>query len=210
MAPISQTHPSPIWHMGDAIQALCDKFGAHGPFADLFSLMGQTDLDKIRHVATSVWGTDGQHSGQVAGSLLAVQHDLSYAAHDATPSWTGDANKAFAGSMDNLAKFFGTAGQDACDVGETLKKFADDADVSIGDGVAAVTGLIGAVVGALAGLAAGAITGPGDPVAAVVGAIVGLIIGLAFAYFGTLLPKIANCLSDMTDLAGQEPPTFKE
>lgn len=210
MAPISQTHPSPIWHMGDEIQALFDKLGTHGPFADLFALMSHTDLDTIRHVATTVWGVDDQQPGKVGGALDEVSKDLDYAAHDATPSWTGSANKAFAGSMESLSKFFGTAGQDSYHVGQGLKKFADDADTSLGDGVAAVTGVIGALAGGIAGLVFGLITGPAEPLVATVGAIIGLIIGLAFAYFGTLLPKIVNCLSDMSDLAGQEPPTFKE
>lgn len=207
MAPIRETHPHPIWGLGDYVGEFLEKFGFDSKIGWFFDLMPQGDLDDIKDVGERVWGTgsDFENIGAVTGALHHAATQLPVIRDEAGASWRGGAFDKFKEKLDLERDFVTTARGISQSVGQALIDFAKDADASLADFLGFEIGAVGAVVGAVVGVLGGP---PGIAVGAAAGALIGLAIGIAFAFFGVLLPKMLNAYQLLDELADQLPPDY--
>ncbi|MFC4857343.1 hypothetical protein [Actinophytocola glycyrrhizae] len=190
--------------MGDVIGKVLSKAGIDEAVGDFFNLMPQVDLDEIRRVGKEVWGTDLEAPGAITDALDQTARDLPRIVDDLGEGWRdSDAFARFKKHIDIDTPLYAKAAKTAQNVGQALVDFADAADSTLADKLAAIVGGLGALVGAGLGLLLGP---PGAAAGAGVGALVGLVVGIAFAYFGVLLPKVASALQTLDDLGDQFPP----
>lgn len=207
MAPIRETHPHPIWDLGDFIGELLKKAGVDKGLSVFFDLMPDVDLDEIRKVGKEIWGTDFENMGAVTGALNHAATEIPLIRDEIAKSWSGPAFDRFKDKLDIDQGFFETARGISQNVGQALVEFADAADASLADGLSLLVGVYGSIVGAAIGLIGGP---PGAAAGAVAGALVGLAIGIVFSFIGVLLPKMLQAFQALGELADQMPPDYKE
>lgn len=205
MAPIRDTHPHPIWDLGEYIGRFLEIAGVDAALSLFFDLMPDVDLDEIRRVGNEIWGTDLENIGAVTGALNHAATQIPLIRDQVGEGWSGEAFDKFKEKLDMEEGFFGTARGISQNVGQALVDFADAADASLADGLALLIGVAGAIIGAVVGLVGGPV---GSVVGAVAGALVGLAIGVVFAFIGVLLPKVVSALQALGDLANQLPPDY--
>jgi hypothetical protein len=208
MAPIRETHPHPIWDLGDYIGRFLEKAGVHSGLSVFFDLMPDVDLDEIRKVGNEIWGTDFESMGAVTGALNHAATQIPLIRDEMAKSWRGEAFEKFKDKLDIEQGFFEKARGISQNVGQALVEFADAADASLADGLSMLVGVYGTIVGAAVGLIGGG--PPGAVVGAVAGALVGLAIGIVFSFIGVLLPKMLQAFQALGELADQLPPDYKE
>lgn len=203
MAPVRETHPHPIWDLGEYIGAFLEKAGVNSMLSKFFDLMPDVDLDEIRRVGNDIWGTDLEHIGVVTGALNHAATQIPQIRDEVADGWSGGAFDKFKEKLDLDQALFETAREISQNVGQALVDFAGAADASLADGLALLIGVAGAIVGAVLGLFGGPV---GSVVGAIAGALVGLAVGVVFAFIGVLLPKIVSSFQALGDLASQLPP----
>lgn len=203
MAPVRETHPHPIWDLGEYIGAFLEKAGVNSMLSKFFDLMPDVDLDEIRRVGNDIWGTDLENIGVVTGALNHAATQIPLIRDEVADGWRGEAFDKFKGQLDLDQALFETARGISQNVGQALVDFAGAADASLADGLALLIGVAGAIVGAVLGLFGGPV---GSVVGAIAGALVGLAVGVVFAFVGVLLPKIVSSFQALGDLASQLPP----
>lgn len=200
MAPVSETHPCELWGYGEYVADFLELFDLPGKIGNFFDLMPQADIDQIRDVANKVWGTDLETPGAVRGGMSKVATDIPDIIEDVGKEWGEDAFEAFKEMLERDQSLFSSAAAIAENVGQALTDFADAVDQQLTDGVAMFIGVLGAIVGAIVG----SVVEPGGGTLA--GAIAGFAVGVAFAYYGTLIPKVVSALQATSDLSEQLPP----
>jgi hypothetical protein len=199
VAPVSETYPCELWGYGEYVADFLELFDIPGKRGNFFDLMPQADIDQIRDVANKVWGADLENPGAVRGGMSKVATDIPDIIEDIGKEWSDDAFEAFKEMLERDQSLFSSAAAIAENVGQALTDFADAVDQQLTDGVAMFIGVLGAIVGALVG-------SPGGPPGATAGAIAGFAIGIAFAYYGTLFPKVVSAVQATFDLSEQLPP----
>jgi ABC-type multidrug transport system fused ATPase/permease subunit len=207
MAPIRETHPHPIWDLGDYIGRFLEKAGVDRGLSVFFDLMPDVDLDEIRRVGREIWGTDFQNMGAVTGALNHAATQLPLIRDVVAESWSGEAFERFKNKLIFEQDLFEKARGISQNVGRALVEFADAANANLVDGLSMLIGVVGTIVGAAVGL----IGGPaGAAAGAVAGALVGLAVGMVFSFIGVLLPKMLQAFQALDELADQLPPDYKE
>lgn len=206
MAPIRETHPHPIWDLGDYIGEFLEKIGVNKALGVFFDLMPDVDLDEIRRVGREIWGTDFENMGAVTGALDHAATQIPLIRDEIAKSWNGEAFEKFKDKLDIEQGFFETARGISQNVGQALVEFADACDANLVDGLSLLLGVAGTIVGAVVGLLGGPV---GSAAGAVAGALVGLAIGMVFSFIGVLLPKMLQAFQALGELADQMPPDYK-
>ena len=206
MAPIRETHPHPIWDLGDYIGEFLEMMGVNKALGVFFDLMPDVDLDEIRRVGREIWGTDFESMGAVTGALNHAATQIPLIRDEIAKSWNGEAFEKFKDKLDVEQGFFETARGISQNVGQALVEFADACDANLVDGLSLLLGVVGTIVGAVVGLLGGPV---GSAAGAVAGALVGLAIGMVFSFIGVLLPKMLAAFQALGELADQMPPDYK-
>lgn len=206
MAPIRESHPHPIWDLGDYIGEFLEKAGVTKTLGIFFDLMPDCDLKQIRDCGKDIWGTDFENMGAVTGALNHAATQIPLIRDEIAKSWNGEAFDRFKDKLDIEQGFFETARAISQNVGQALVEFADACDTNLVDGLSLLLGVAGTIVGAVVGLLGGP---AGAAAGAVAGALVGLAIGMVFSFIGVLLPKMLAAFQALGDLADQLPPDYK-
>jgi hypothetical protein len=100
MAPVRETHPHPIWDLGEYIGRFLEKAGVDSMLSKFFDLMPDVDLDEIRRVGNDIWGTDLENIGAVTGALNHAATQIPLIRDEVADGWRGEAFDKFKGQLD--------------------------------------------------------------------------------------------------------------
>ncbi|WP_019809130.1 hypothetical protein [Saccharomonospora halophila] len=183
MAPLSEMIDEQVLADAGKVDSFVREHGENLPSVEnTLRLVRDIDTDRLRAVATSVWGVGGEDgAGDFGKNVESCVTELDEAVSRAA-SWTGEAKNAYSERIEKIKTALGDMKPPAEDVGIALREVADSWDQLFGRSVADILALIGAAVSVIGLIATVVIEVAAGWTG--VGAVIGLVIGIISVLVG--------------------------